>query len=86
MQDNIQYNRNSVPGVGNPVNTGALSELFSMRDDKISKSELVIFLRSTMIPNPSLDSDELKFYQRFLPQQTDTPTETAPGEKAGALR
>jgi len=86
MQDNIQYNRNSVPGVGNPVNTGVLSELFSMRDDKISKSELVIFLRSTMIPNPSLESDELKFYQRFLPQQTNTPTETAPGEKAGALR
>lgn len=86
MQDNTQYNRNSVPGAGNPVNTGVLSELFSMRDDKVSKSELVIFLRSTMIPNPSLDSDELKFYQRFLPQQTDTPTQTAPGEKAGALR
>ena len=86
MQDNTQYNRNSVPGVGNPVNTGVLSELFSMRDDKISKSELVIFLRSTMIPNPSLESDELKFYQRFLPHQTDTPTETNPGEKAGALR
>ncbi|HEV2008504.1 MAG TPA: secretin N-terminal domain-containing protein [Burkholderiales bacterium] len=86
MQDNTQYNRNSVPGVGNPVNTGVLSELFSMRDDKVTKSELVIFLRSTMIPNPSLESDELKFYQRFLPHQTDTPTETAPGEKAGARR
>ena len=57
-----------------------------MRDDKVSKSELVIFLRSTMIPTPSLESDELKFYKRFLPQQTSTPTETNPGEKAVRVR
>ena len=59
------------------------SELFGIRNDAITKSELVIFLRSTVITNPSLDSDELKFFQRFLPQQTQTPTETTPGETAG---
>ncbi len=83
MQDGAQYNRNSIPGAGSAANTGFLSEIFGIRDDKITKSELVIFLRSTLIPNPSLDSDELKFFQRFLPQQTQTPTETAPGETAG---
>lgn len=83
MQDNIQYNRNAVPGVGNVAGVG---ELFSMRDDKLTKSELVIFLRSTIINNPSLDSDELKFYQRFLPQQSGAPTETVPGEMTGKIR
>ncbi len=83
MQDNLQYNRNSIPGAGSAANTGVFSELFGIRDDKISKSELVIFLRSTVITNPSLESDELKFFKKFLPRQTDTPTETLPGETAG---
>jgi len=82
MQDSAQYNRNSIPGAGNPAITGFLSEWFGARDDKVSKSELVIFLRSTIIATPSLDSDELKFFKKFLPQQTSTPTETLPGEPA----
>ena len=86
MQDNAQYLRNAVPGAGNPAQTGFLSEIFNSRNDSVVKSELVIFLRSTVITNPSLDSDELKFFQRFLPQQTETPTETDPGEKTGAAR
>ncbi len=86
MQDSQQYNRNSIPGAGSAANTGFFSELFGIRTDSVTKSELVIFLRSTLIPNPSLESDELKFFQRFLPQQTQTPTETLPGETAGARR
>ncbi len=86
MQDNLQYNRNAIPGVGSPANTGFFSELFGIRNDAITKSELVIFLRSTVITNPSLDSDELKFFQRFLPQQTQTPSEATPGETAGIPR
>jgi general secretion pathway protein D len=86
MQDSNQYNRNAVPGAGNPANTGFLSEMFGYRNDKVTKSELVIFLRPTIVTYPSLDGDELKFLQRFLPKQTDTPTEIAPGEKAGAAR
>ena len=72
-----------VPGVGNPAYTGSLSEIFSFRDEQVSKTELVIFLRPTVISNPSLDSDELKFFKKFLPRQIDTPTETLPGETAG---
>ncbi len=84
MQDSNQYNRNAVPGAANPVNTGIFSELFGYRNDQVTKSELVIFLRPTVITNPSLDSDELKFFQRLLPQQTDAPTATVPGGSAAA--
>ena len=83
MQDNATRNRNAVPGVGDLPQVG---ELFGFRSDLVSKSELVIFLRPTVISNPALDSDELKFYQRFLPRQTETPTMTVPGEKAKAAR
>ena len=86
MQDNVQYTRNAVPGVGNPANSGVLSELFGMRSDSLTKTELVVFLRSTVITSPSLAGDELKFYQRFLPQQSETPTQAVPDEKAGATR
>jgi hypothetical protein len=43
----------------------------------------VIFLRPTVITNPSLDSDELKSFQQFLPKQQETPTEKLPGEITG---
>ena len=86
MTDSSFINRNSVPGAGNPANTGFLSELFSARSDQIIKTELVIFLRATIINSPSLESDELRFFQRFLPQQTQTPTETKPGEMAGTRK
>jgi type II secretory pathway component GspD/PulD (secretin) len=86
MQDSAQYNRNSIPGAGNAAYTGFMSEWFGVRDDKVSKSELVIFLRSTVITTPSLESDDLKYFKKFLPQQTQTPTETQPGESVGARR
>ena len=73
MQDNTSFARNALPGIGNPANAGALSEIFSMRNDSLTKSELVIFLRATVITNPSLESDELKFFERLLPKQSAVP-------------
>ena len=64
MQDNVQRDRDQVPGLGSIPRVG---EAFSFRNEKVSKTELVIFLKPTVITNPSLDSDELKFFQRFLP-------------------
>ena len=81
MQDNATRSRNAVPGIGDVPQVG---ELFGFRNDLVSKSELVIFLRPIVITNPALDSDELKLYQRFLPRQTETPTMTVPGEKVEA--
>jgi|KBSMisStandDraft_5_1062788.scaffolds.fasta_scaffold02080_2 general secretion pathway protein D len=65
MQDNVQRDRDAVPGLGRlPSPAG---DIFSFRNEAVSKSELVIFLKPTVISNPSLDSDELKFFRRFLP-------------------
>jgi MSHA type pilus biogenesis protein MshL len=83
MQDDIGRSRDAVPGLGNLPSVG---DLFAYRDDNLQKTELVIFLRATIITNPSLESDELKFYQRFLPQQTGTPNATISGEKTGATK
>ena len=65
MQDNVRRDRDAVPGLGRlPSPAG---DIFSFRDEAVSKTELVIFLKPTVISNPSLDSDELKFFRRFLP-------------------
>lgn len=71
MQDNVNAAREQIPGtdsLGEP-----LANLFRFRDQRARKSELVIFLRPTVVSNPSLESDELKFFQRFLPQAESTP-------------
>ncbi|HVS27353.1 MAG TPA: secretin N-terminal domain-containing protein [Burkholderiales bacterium] len=65
MQDEETRSRDAVPGLGQIPRFG---DLFSFRNDLVSKTELVIFLRPTVVTNPSLDSDELKFFKRFLPQ------------------
>jgi general secretion pathway protein D len=65
MQDENTQNREQIPGADL---IGAAGEFFRFRDNRARKTELVIFLRPTVITNPSLQSDELKFYQRFLPQ------------------
>jgi general secretion pathway protein D len=68
MEDNVQRNRDQIPGADT---LGAIGEVFRFRDNSNTKRELVIFLKPTVINNPSLDSDDLKFYQRFLPQASD---------------
>ncbi|HEX7813245.1 MAG TPA: secretin N-terminal domain-containing protein [Burkholderiales bacterium] len=64
MQDQVKRNRDQIPGLGNIPRVG---EAFQYRDEEVGKTELVIFLKPTVISNPSLDSDELKMFQRFLP-------------------
>ncbi len=64
MQDQVRRNRDQVPGLGNLPRVG---EAFQYRDEEVGKTELVIFLKPTVISNPSLESDELKMFQRFLP-------------------
>ena len=70
MQDESQRNRDQVPGIGNVPNVG---ELFAYRQDQVTKSELVIFLRATVVNNPTLESDALKFFQRYLPTPAPRP-------------
>ncbi len=66
MQDDISRNTDAVPGVSRiPV----LGKLFQGKDDRTNKTELVIFLRPTVIPSASLESEELKSFKQYLPDQ-----------------
>jgi general secretion pathway protein D len=65
MQDDVRLNREQIPGADY---LGPVGDIFRFRDNRSVKTELVIFLKPTVVTNPSLESDELKFFQRFLPQ------------------
>jgi MSHA type pilus biogenesis protein MshL len=65
MEDDVSFVREQIPVLGNIPEVG---EAFRFRNERAQKRELVIFIRPTVITNPSLESDELKFFQRFLPQ------------------
>jgi general secretion pathway protein D len=67
MQDDIQRTRAGVPWLSRQPGIG---DLFSFRDERVVKTELVIFLRPTVVANPTLASDELSFFRRFLPDAT----------------
>jgi MSHA biogenesis protein MshL len=66
MQDEIQRNSDRVPGLSNVPGVG---NVFKGRDDANKKTELVIFLRPTVIPSASLESDELQSFKQYLPAQ-----------------
>jgi general secretion pathway protein D len=70
MEDDVRHSREQIPGADY---LGGVGELFRFRDNRNIKRELVIFLKPTIVTNPSLQSDELKFYQRFLPQSQVPP-------------
>jgi general secretion pathway protein D len=65
MQDNLSNTKDSVPGVSKLPLVG---KLFEGKDDTVKKTELVIFLRPTVIPSASLESDELKSFKQYLPE------------------
>lgn len=64
MQDDILTNDDRVPGLSKlPV----VGKIFTGKNDATRKTELVIFLRPTVIANASLESEELANYKQFLP-------------------
>jgi len=74
MQDQARRTRQQIPGADE---LSAAGELLRFRDESVGKSELMIFLRPIVIANPSLESDELRFFQRFLPQPEPPPAKTS---------
>ncbi len=66
MQDEVIRNTDAVPGLSNIPGIG---KAFKGKNDATQKNELVIFLRPTVITNPSLESDELQSYKQYLPAQ-----------------
>ena len=66
MQDEVKNNTDSVPGLSKIPGVG---KAFQGKNDSNVKTELVIFLRPTVIGNASLESDELQTYKQYLPAQ-----------------
>ncbi|BCL77191.1 type II and III secretion system protein [Jeongeupia sp. HS-3] len=65
IQDSLDANRSGIPGVSRIPVAG---DLFSYRDDKVRKIELVIFLRPMVVKNASVDGD-FSGFKDYLPGQ-----------------
>ena len=66
MQDNIANSTSGVPGL---LNVPVIGNAFKVKNNNSTKTELVIFLRPTVITNASLESDELQTYKQYLPAE-----------------
>jgi len=71
IQDSVRRDRDQVPALGSLPRVG---DAFALRDEAFDKTELVIFLRPTVVVSPSIHSAELAHLERFLPR---TGTEDA---------
>jgi MSHA biogenesis protein MshL len=66
MQDQIARTSDNVPGL---YKLPILGKAFTARNDINRKTELVIFIRPTVIQTASLESEELQSFQQFLPSR-----------------
>ena len=64
IQDDSSNSRDGLPGLSRPEGIGAI---FGQHERINNQTELVIFLRPTVVTNPTLGSDELRQFQRLLP-------------------
>jgi len=78
MQDDIRTDTDKVPGLSDVPGIG---KVFTGKNLSNSKTELVIFLRPTVIANASLESDELASYKQFLPSSQLQNTLDESGER-----
>lgn len=78
MQDDILTNNDRVPGLSK---IPGLGKIFTGKNDANRKTELVIFLRPTVIANASLESDELANYKQYLPSPQLQKTFDESGER-----
>lgn len=62
MQNKFQKDRNGVPGLSDLPYVG---DVFSYRNEKVTKTELVLFLKPTVIKNGGLNLD-MEPYNRYL--------------------
>ncbi len=70
MQDSIQTGRDGRPRLSRLPGAG---DLFSYRNDRARKTELIIFIRPVVIRQPSLQGD-LQDYRDYLPANGLEPT------------
>ncbi len=65
MEDVVSKSTDGIPGLSRLPGIG---DIFSHRDDKTTKTELVIFLRPAVVKDASLDGD-YKAYRSYLPDE-----------------
>ena len=70
IQDDNNNARDGLPVLSRPEGIGAI---FGQHERINSQTELVIFLRPTVVTNPTLESDELRQFQRLLPSARSAP-------------
>jgi MSHA biogenesis protein MshL len=75
MEDRIDNKKDGVPGLSQMPLIG---DVFSYRDEKSTKTELVIFIRPVVIKEASLNAD-YKDFREFMPEQ-DFFTKPGPGD------
>ncbi len=84
MEDKLSNTTSQVPGLGDLPGVG---NFFRNRSDTMSKTELVIFLKPTIIRDPSINTD-YQAYRDLLPSRTyfaNPPSGSAnPGSGPGA--
>lgn len=77
MQDKINNQDKNIPTLSKLPLVG---DLFKAKNDTTTKTELVIFIRPTVITNASLESQELQSFKQYLPDQL--PAEVTNDESA----
>ena len=70
IQDDRNNARDGLPGLSRPEGIGAV---FGQHERINSQTELVIFLRPIVVSNPTLESEELRQFQRLLPSARSAP-------------
>ena len=79
IQDTRDRKTDGVPGLsGVPV----VGDLFKYADNRSRKTELVIFLRPTVLTDPSLDGD-FRSFRGVLPDARNAYTQPGDGRQAG---
>ena len=70
IQDDSNNARDGLPVLSRPEGVGAI---FGQHERLNSQTELVIFLRPVVVTDPSLESNELRQFQRLLPSARSAP-------------
>ncbi len=68
IEDVRDNNRDGVPWLSN---VPGLGELFAYRNDAVHKTELVIFIRATIIDRPDIENGDLVQFRGLLEQRSD---------------
>jgi len=74
MQNELEKISSGVPFISGIPGVGSL---FSLKEDKFQKSELVIFIKPSVIKTASLEKD-LKSFKQFLPSDTNPNQQLPP--------